>query len=158
MGVIQRIIIPIVALGIAFGVARLIKAPRNIIKGAIVAGVVFATVNFLIDLAAIHFSIWHYEMEGLILGTPVDLYLSAGILFGSVTSLVFWWLESKPRYLLYSYLIVLPVLTTMRDYLSARYVYTMLIWDSPYYLVFDFMAWIVLLAITFMVFRFTRAL
>ena len=149
----QRLIIPLIAAAIAFGLARLLKAPASVIKRAAIAGMVFALGNFFFDLAAIHLSLWHYEMPGLIAGTPLDLYLSAGIVFGFITSLIFWWLENKNRYVLYGYLAVLPFLTTARDYLSTRYAYSFLIWDTPYYLIFDFAAWVILLTITFLVFR-----
>jgi hypothetical protein len=152
--VLLRIVVPFLSLLIAFSVGRLLKAPRVVIKRSIIAGVAFALGNFLIDIAAIIFSIWHYDMSGLIVGTPIDLYISAGIIFGFVTSLIFWWLESKNKYLLYTYLLILPFLTTSRDYFGAKYAYTFLVWDSPHYLLFDFFAWVILFTITFSVFRF----
>jgi hypothetical protein len=139
---VLRAAIPILAVGLLLLVRFLARPPRIIWTRSLQVGWIAGIINLLADAVANNLHLWHYVMPALLLGLPVDLYVSVALIYGSSISLIYWWIATKyPRYKWW-FVIALPFYGLFRDYLGTALTgSTFLIWDSPLWWVADFTAW-----------------
>lgn len=137
-----RVAIPCIAVGLLLLVRLLTHAPRIIWIRALEVGWIAGLVNLLADVAARNLTLWHYNMPGLILGLPLDLYVSVSLIYGSAISLIYWWIVRNHARYRWWFLGALPVYGLCRDYLGTSLTgSTFLVWDHPLWWVADLAAW-----------------
>ena len=93
-----RAAIPILPIGLLV-VRFLTRPPRMIWIRSLQICWIAGLMNLLADAAAQNLRLWHYDMPALLLGLPMDLYISVALIYGSAISLLYWWIATKhPRY------------------------------------------------------------
>jgi hypothetical protein len=137
-----RAAIPFLAFGLLLLVRFLTRPPLVIWIRALEIGWIAGLLNLLADTAAQNLHLWHYNMPALLLGLPVDLYVSVALFYGSAISLIYWWIATEyPRYRWW-FVVALPFYGLCRDYLGTVLTgSTLLVWDSPLWWAADFTAW-----------------
>jgi hypothetical protein len=152
--VLFKVVLPFIAAAILLLVRQLVKPPPEVWEREFAIGWVAGIINLAADAVAGPAGFWHYTMPGLVLGLPLDFYITVSLIYGSAVLLAYWWLRGKnPRYALIL-AAVLPLYGLARDTLGTAIVGNLfLTWDSPYWWAADIAAWAAGLWTTLFVFE-----
>ena len=137
-----RLVLPVFGLGIFAFAASLIKPAKHIMLLALKLCWIPGALNLLWDIIGTRCRIWHFTLNHLVFGLPLDLYVTVSLVYGGALLLAFWWLRLKhPRWVL-PFVAILPVYGVLRDYLGQKATgSSFLVWDNPYWWIVDFFAW-----------------
>src|ERR1700730_613247 len=113
-----------------------IRPAKAVWLGALAGGLVMALINALIDLLAYYASWWHYSASGLILRLPLPFYLTPMLIYGAVVYMLIWRFSQRSQqggrnWLVWIFLIGVPLIGFGRDLLSVATNSSFLVWDSP---------------------------
>ena len=150
-----RLLLPVLGLGIFAFAAGLIKPAKHIIPLALKLCWIPGALNLLWDIIGTRWRIWHFTLDHLVFGFPLDLYLTVSLVYGGTLLLVFWWLKTKHPTWVLPFVAILPVYGVLRDYFGQKATgSSFLVWDNRYWWIVDFFAWATGLWIT--IFAFNR--
>jgi hypothetical protein len=151
---VLRLLLPAVAVGVLLLICKAVKPSAATWRRALKVGWIAGLLNLVADAIAGYANLWHYVMPGLIFGLPVDLYIAVALVYGSGVALIYDWLSRKhPPFGLW-FAGVLPVYGVVRDRVGTWLAPDVfLVWDSPYWWVFDFASWALSLWTMLYVFR-----
>ena len=137
-----------------------IRPPRAVWLSALVGGLTMALINALIDLLAYYASWWHYVASGLIFHLPLPFYFTPMLIYGAVVYMLIWRFSLRAQqgsrnWLVWIFLIGVPLIGFGRDLLSIVTQSSFLTWDSPLAGPFDFVLWLAMFYAGYVVFKFT---
>ena len=137
-----------------------IRPPRAVWLSALVGGLTMALINALIDLLAYYASWWHYVASGLIFHLPLPFYFTPMLIYGAVVYMLIWRFSLRAQqgsrnWLVWIFLIGVPLIGFGRDLLSIVTQSSFLTWDSPLAGPLDFVLWLAMFYAGYAVFRFT---
>ena len=139
---VLRFLLPLLGIGIFVLAARLIKPTKYIVSLALRLCWITGALNLLWDIIGTRCRIWHFTLNQLLFGLPLDLYVTVSLVYGGALLLVFWWLRTKHSTWVRPFIVILPIYGVLRDYFGQKATGTaFLIWDNPYWWVVDFFAW-----------------
>lgn len=123
-------------------IARLTRAPREILGRAFFIGLLFGAINLLVDVISIFGGFWHYNLPGLFWGFPLDLYFSGALVYGAGVLLLYRWLRQHYPDWVMPFLIFLPLWGLSRDALGSWATGSIFItWDHPLWWAVDLLGW-----------------
>jgi hypothetical protein len=151
-----RLVLPAIAFGALLLIRKAVNPSPAIWARALKVGWVAGLLNLAADTIAGWAGLWHYMMQGLIFGLPLDLYIAVALVYGSGVALIYDWLRRKhPQFRLW-FAGLLPVYGVIRDHVGTWVApQVFLVWDSPSWWVFDFVSWV--LSLWTMLYLFRRA-
>jgi hypothetical protein len=151
---IFRFVLPFIGIGIFALAAKLIKPPKKILLLTLKLCWITYALCFLFDVIGTHYGFWHYTMDHLIFGLPLDIYLTISLVYGGALLLLYWWLRSYHTKWVTLFIIILPFYGLLRDYLGQKATgSTFLVWDNPYWWIPDFFAYAIALWSVIYVFK-----
>jgi len=151
-----RFLLPLVAISIVFLAIKLTKPPREVLYLALSISWVAGVLNLLVDIVQQHYGFWHYTVDNLIFGFPIDLYISVSLVVGVALPLVYWWLKSLHRKSVPLFVFALPFYFLLQDYVAISATGNAVITlDSPYWWIADFLSLSVILYGTLIAFNFS---
>lgn len=154
-GAALRLLLPVMGIGIFAFAASLIKPAKHIVPLALKLCWITGAFNLFWDIIGTRCRIWHFTLNHLVFGLPLDLYVTISLVYGGALLLVFWWLRTKHPTWVLPFVAILPVYGVLRDYFGQKATGSaFLIWDNPYWWIVDFFAWASGLWIT--IFAFNR--
>ena len=126
---------------------------------ALAGGLVMALINALIDLLAYYASWWHYSASGLIAHLPLPFYLTPMLMYGAVVYMLIWRFSQRSQagnrnWLVWIFLIGVPLIGFGRDLLSVVTQSSFLVWDSVLAGPLDFVLWLVMFYVGYVAFKF----
>ena len=136
-----------------------IHPTRAILLSALAGGLTMALLNALIDLLAYYASWWHYAASGLIAHLPLPFYFTPMLIYGAVVYMLIWRFSQRSQqgsrnWLVWIFLIGVPLIGFGRDLLSIVTQSSFLTWDSPLAGPIDFVLWLAMFYAGYVVFRF----
>jgi hypothetical protein len=139
---ILRFLLPLLGLGIFALTARLVKPTKNIVPLALRLCWITGVLNLLWDVIGTRCRVWHFTLNHLLFGLPLDLYVTVSLVYGGALLLVYWWLRTKHSTWVLTFVVILPIYGVLRDYFGQKVTGTaFLVWDNPYWWIVDFFAW-----------------
>lgn len=150
----SRFLLPIVAILVFIIIASLTKAPKLIIWKMVSISWVTMLLVASSMAVGIELGIWHYTLNYLFFGHPLDRYLAAGIAYGSGFGLLYWWFSKFHKKYLTIFLIIVPFWGPVTDYFGTKMTRTTF-WEvtNPYWLLADLVAWTISWLIMVKVYR-----
>lgn len=135
-----------------------VRPPRAIVQASLIAGLVMALINVLVDLLAYYMHIWHYDLNGLVFHLPLPFYITPFLIFGSLAYLLIWrnW-RGRLHWLSLLILIGTPLFGTAKDLLGWANNSAYSLVDSPLAIPLDIVMWLVMFYAGFLVFRLLSA-
>jgi len=130
-----------------------VRPSRHLFQAAVVAGgVSFGVHFFVIDFPAQALGFWRYTVSGLTLwGIPVDLHLTAALVWGVIFALLFpafhRWLRGGLLMSAPLYVAIWTAVSAGRDWMISRWGPGLIVW-FPGGLAWNLLAYIVLLGLT----------
>ncbi|HEY3373513.1 MAG TPA: hypothetical protein VGK02_00415 [Candidatus Aquicultor sp.] len=151
---IARFMFPFIGVAIFILFSRYLLVPRFIQQRALLAGLLAGVVNMAVDAAGFALKLWHYDIGHLVAGFPLDLYITAAIVYGAVVLIVYWWIRGHHQNWIVPFLLFLPLYGLGRDYLGTLVAgATFITWDNPYAWIADFFGWMAIFWIPIYVFN-----
>ncbi|PIR43870.1 hypothetical protein COV24_00420 [candidate division WWE3 bacterium CG10_big_fil_rev_8_21_14_0_10_32_10] len=152
---IFRCLLPIIGfLGVILSV-KFIKPPKKILYLSLRLGWIAGVLNLIVDAIQQHFKFWHYTVDNLYFGFPLDLYVSVSLVVGVVLPLIYWYLQSFNPKRLTLFILILPLYFLLQDYLVTKATGDrVLMLDSPYWWISDFLSLIVIVWGTLFIFNY----
>ena len=139
---ILRLVLPLLGMGIFALAAKLIRPPKRILFLTLKLCWVAGMLNLLWDIIGTHYRFWHFTMDHLLFGVPLDLYVTVSLVYGGALLLVYWWLRTEHSAWVPIFVAILPFNGVLRDYLGQKATgTTFLVWDNSRWWIPDFFAW-----------------
>lgn len=135
-----------------------VRSTRAVWLSALAGGLVMALINALVDLLAYYASWWHYSASGLIAHLPLPFYLTPLLIYGAVVYMLIWRFsqgtrQGNRRWLVWIFLIGVPLIGFGRDLLSVVTQSSFLVWDSALAGPLDFVLWVAMFFAGYAVFK-----
>lgn len=139
---ILRFLLPIMGIGIFALAARLIGPPERIVLLALKLCWITGAANLFWDVIGTRCRLWHFTMNHVLFGLPLDLYVTVSLVYGGALLLVYWWVQTNYPRCTSLFVAVLPFYGLLRDYVGQKMTGSVfLVWDTPYWWIPDFVAW-----------------
>ncbi|MGB8310287.1 MAG: hypothetical protein WCE81_00265 [Halobacteriota archaeon] len=150
-----RVVLPAIGIVIFVLVATLTRAPRYVTFSALEVCWVAGLISLVADAVANVLHFWHYTLNPLYYGLPIDFYVTVSLVYGGAVSLIYWRIShSKYKTFALYFVIALPFYGLVRDFFAMRVSgSTFLVWDHPLWWIADFIAWAAGLWTTILVFH-----
>lgn len=96
-----------------------------------------------VDLLGIKLHWFYYTMKPLLFNLPIDLYLSGLLLYGIGVPIIFWWLKTINRKVMVLFVLALPFVGFIYDYMMYLLVKDkFVVIEKNYIFIIYFVAWV----------------
>lgn len=138
---LARFLLPLLGIGSILLVTKLTHPPKKVLQFALELSWIPGVLNLLADIVQERLGFWHYTASNLPFGFPFDLYVTVSLILGCTLPLMYYWLKSSRSRLVTPLLIFLPIYLLLQDYTVQKITGgAVLVWDSPYWWISDFIA------------------
>lgn len=139
---VSRFALPILSIFIFIFICKFTEAPRRIIRKSLMICWVAGLLAAVSYVAGMKFGFWHYTLNYLVFGLPLDRFFSGSIAYGAGFGLIYWRLRKDQSKYLFLFIILVPVYGVLSDIIGTNLTGTTF-WsvDKSGWIVADLIAW-----------------